>query len=86
LGGATLTSKGQTTIPKDVREAMALQPGDRIDFHVLSDTSATMRVRRGGIKDFIGIVGRPGRTPVTVADMDAAIANEIRRRHAPKRK
>ena len=34
---ATVTSKGQTTIPKDIRAAANLKPGDRIHFTVLED-------------------------------------------------
>lgn len=41
----TLTSKGQVTIPKPVRDALELQPGDRIDFEV-RDGVLVGRVRR----------------------------------------
>lgn len=34
---ATLTSKGQTTIPKEIRDSLGLQPGDRMTFTVYSD-------------------------------------------------
>jgi antitoxin PrlF len=48
---ATVTSKGQTTIPKSVRSAANLKPGDRIHFAVLEDGTIIMRVKNRSIKD-----------------------------------
>ena len=48
---ATLTSTGQTTIPKDVRVAARLKPGDRIHFTVLEDGTIIVRVKNGSIRD-----------------------------------
>ena len=54
MSAATLTTKGQTTIPKDIRDGLGLAPGDQLDFHLLSNSSATIRARRGALKDFVG--------------------------------
>jgi len=48
---ATVTSKGQTTIPKDVRAAANLKPGDRIRFTVLEDGTIIVRVKSGSIRE-----------------------------------
>lgn len=85
MSAATLTSKGQTTIPKDIRDGLGLAPGDRLDFHLLSNGSATMRVRRGELKDFIGILRKPGQRPLSLKAMDDGIANAMRARHGDKR-
>jgi antitoxin PrlF len=45
---ATITSKGQTTIPKEVRTAANLKSGDRIHFTVLEDGTIIVRVNRPG--------------------------------------
>jgi antitoxin PrlF len=42
---ATITSKGQTTIPKEVRAAANLKSGDRIHFTVLEDGTIIVRVK-----------------------------------------
>ena len=42
MSTATITSKGQTTIPKDVRDRLSLKPGDRLDF--VFDEDGTVRV------------------------------------------
>ena len=48
---ATVTSKGQTTIPKEIRAAANLHPGDRIHFAVLEDGTIIVRVKHRSIKD-----------------------------------
>ena len=85
MSAATLTSKGQTTIPLDIRKGMGLEPGDKIEFHLLSNGSATMRVKRGTVKDLIGILPRPG-TTVTTKDMDKGIAKAMRTKHGARKR
>ena len=86
MSTATLTSKGQTTIPKDVREGLSLKAGDKLDFHLLSNASVNLRVRRGSLDDFIGVLNEPGRKAMTGADVKTAIARTLKAKHAPKRK
>ncbi len=86
MSTATLTSKGQTTIPKDIRDGLSLKAGDKLDFHMLSDASASLRVRRGSLDDFIGILHVPGRKAMTGDDVKAAIAKTLKRKHALTRK
>jgi AbrB family looped-hinge helix DNA binding protein len=86
MSAATLTSKGQTTIPKDIRDGLSLKPGDKLDFHLLSNASATLRVRRGGLDDFIGVLHVPGRPAMTGEEVKAAIAKTLKLKHASKRK
>ncbi len=48
---STITTKGQTTIPKSVRDAAKLKPGDRIHFSVSVDGTITVRVKNGSVRD-----------------------------------
>ena len=72
MSTGTMTSKGQITVPKDVREAMGLTPGTRVDFHLVGGrwTITTERIQAA---DLIGILSSKGRS-VTVEEMDEAIA------------
>jgi antitoxin PrlF len=42
---ATLTSKGQTTIPKEIRDSLGLRPGDQMTFTLLSNGTVVMRAK-----------------------------------------
>ena len=48
---ATVTSNGRTTIPKAVRAAADLKPGDRIHFTVLADRTIIVRAKNRSIRD-----------------------------------
>jgi antitoxin PrlF len=65
---ATLTSKGQTTIPLEVRTAAKLRTGDRIHFTVLADGTIILRVKNRSIRDMA--IKPPNRRRVTVDDMN----------------
>lgn len=71
---ATLTSKGQLTVPKAVREAMGLKPGDRLTFREEADGRWTIERRTRDFRDLIGILAKyAGPTPVGREEIDAAI-------------
>lgn len=70
---ATLTSKGQVTIPKAVRDALHLRTGDRLDFIVEADGTVRVLPITGSVKRLKGMLPRPART-LTLEEMDDAIA------------
>jgi AbrB family looped-hinge helix DNA binding protein len=61
---ATLTSKGQTTIPKEIRDTLGLQPGDRMTFTLMPDGTVVMRVKTKSVMDLAGLLRKKGRKPV----------------------
>jgi AbrB family looped-hinge helix DNA binding protein len=67
-----LTSKGQTTIPKDVREYLGLRPGDRIEFVLTEDKTVLLKPATRPVTDLRGFLPKPVR-PVTIEEMNAAI-------------
>ncbi|MDX2238386.1 MAG: AbrB/MazE/SpoVT family DNA-binding domain-containing protein [Hyphomonadaceae bacterium] len=69
---ATLTSKGQLTLPKDVRDALGVGPGDKIDFVRMHDGAFAVMAATRSVKGLKGSIRAP-KTPVSLADMDAAI-------------
>ncbi len=72
MATATITSKGQTTIPKTVRQRLRLKAGDRVEFVVRDDGTALMVPATIHVADLEGILSPPHK-PVTVAAMNAAI-------------
>lgn len=65
---ATVTVKGQTTIPKAVRAAANLKAGDRIHFTVLEDRTILVRVKNKSIRDIS--FRSPGGKKVSIAEMN----------------
>ena len=69
---ATMTTKGQITIPKEIRDALHIQPGDRVDFDLLGDGTAKILPMNVKLEDLIGILKYDG-PPVTIEQMNDAI-------------
>lgn len=63
---ATLTSKGQTTIPKEIRDELHLKAGDQMTFTLMPDNTVVMRVKGRSITDLGGILHRKGRKTVPI--------------------
>jgi antitoxin PrlF len=71
---ATLTRKGQTTIPKDVRRRLGLKPGDKIRFMVNPDGTIALVPVTLSVKQLRGMLPRPEH-PATIEEMNEAIAD-----------
>ncbi len=69
---ATLTSKGQITIPKRVREALGVRTGDRLAFRVQEDGKVLMEAETVDLMSLRGVL-KPTVRGVSVEDMDRAI-------------
>jgi AbrB family looped-hinge helix DNA binding protein len=72
MPGAKITSKGQVTIPKAVRDALGVDTGDRLAFRIQEDGTVLVEAETG---DLLALAGRlkPRRRGITLDDMDAAI-------------
>lgn len=81
---STLTSKGQVTIPKPIRERLGLKAGDLLEFRCNADGQVTlMPVGESAVDRVSGLLRElaPER-PVTVEEMNRAIRRRARRKHA----
>jgi antitoxin PrlF len=70
---SALTSKGQATIPKAIREHLRLKPGDRVKFFVHPDGSVVI-LPKLPVSALRGMLKSRRRRPVTIEQMNAAVA------------
>ena len=79
MSTSTLTSKGQTTIPKDVRKRLNLHPGDRLEFVIDEDGRVMVLPATIDASELAGMLKAPAR-PVSVEAMNRAIRKRGGRR------
>ncbi|MGI2031229.1 AbrB/MazE/SpoVT family DNA-binding domain-containing protein [Rhizobium panacihumi] len=69
---ATLSAKGQVTIPKEMREALNLRAGDQLIYSVV-DGEVIVTPKNIDFKDLAGFLGDPPNGPATLEEIDTAI-------------
>ena len=72
---ATLTSKGQITIPKEIREQLQVQTGDRIEFLVGTDGRVTLWPVTTDVRILKGLIPTP-KHPIFLDTMRTTIKKE----------
>lgn len=78
MATATVTSKGQITIPKEVRDALGLESGDRVEFVASAPGVYEILAASKDVRELKGMIARP-RKPVSVEDMRKAVARRAGR-------
>ena len=78
---ARITSKGQTTVPLEIRKLLGLDPGSTIQFIATGDGKVEVVAKRHGISHLKGLFG----TPSSPVDIDATIVDAVAARTAPDR-
>jgi antitoxin PrlF len=73
MSTATLTSKGQITIPVDVRADLKVEAGDRVEFVQIAPGRYEFVAATRSVRDLRGMFGKPAK-PVPLEAMNAAIA------------
>ena len=67
---STVTSKGQTTLPKDVRDRLGLSPGDKVRYLIIGAEIRLVRPRK--VMTLCGSLPHKG-DPISLDEMDQAI-------------
>jgi antitoxin PrlF len=75
---ATLTSKGQLTVPKDVRERLGLRSGDRVVFEFEGDSVRLKAERRRSLEELRGSLPATREYPGKEAEREAAREHAVR--------
>ena len=76
---ATLTSKGQITVPKEVRDRLRVKTGDALEFQVSEDGEIIVRPARGQLRELKGLLRQVRRRPVSLEAMERAIQRRGKR-------
>jgi antitoxin PrlF len=76
---ATLTSKGQITIPSQVRHALGLEAGDRVEFVEQAKGQFAIVAATRSIQELKGMFQGERSKPVSIEEMNAAIARRASR-------
>ena len=74
---ATVTSKGQITIPQEVRQRLSLESGDRVEFSFEADGSVKLRQVAGSVHDLFGMLRRRGRRRVSIERIDQSLSDTL---------
>ena len=80
---AVVTSKGQITIPKPVRDGLGVDTGDRVEFVELEQGVYTVVAATRDIRDLKGVIPKPAK-PVSVEDMNRAVRRRVVRQQATR--
>jgi AbrB family looped-hinge helix DNA binding protein len=72
MATATLTSKGQITIPLNVRQRLKLEAGVRVEFVEVADGEFLIRPAVADVRSLKGLLRKPAK-PVSIEDMKKAI-------------
>lgn len=73
MPAATMTSKGQVTLPKTVREFLGIDAGDQVEFALEPDGTVRLRRMSRSIRSLAGLLHRPGMKPASIHEMDDAV-------------
>jgi AbrB family looped-hinge helix DNA binding protein len=77
MATATVTSKGQITIPAKVRSKLGIETGDRIEFVDIGQGQFAIVAATRSIKELKGIFRGRRKKPVSVEEMNRAVARHL---------
>jgi antitoxin PrlF len=77
MPSSTVTSKGQITLPKEVRSHLGLTEGDRLDFVIAEDGTVRLQPVSGSVRQLYGMLHRAGAPATTLQEIDEAIAEHV---------
>lgn len=75
---ATMTSKGQVTIPKNIRGSLHLNSGDKIELELLNSGEAVLRPVRKSIDDVFACLKEEGKVAISVEEMNSALKGRFK--------
>lgn len=83
---ATLTSKGQLTLPKEIRDRLGLDAGSVLDFALQPDNTITARAVKPDARRLRGLLKSPHLTALTIEQQRSAVGQELARKYMPAKR
>jgi antitoxin PrlF len=83
---ATVTIKGQVTVPKAIRDQLKIEQGTQLDFKLNDDGSISVRALKRSALSIVGLLRKPGRSAPTIEQMNQAVADAAAARQQRARK
>lgn len=71
MSESTITTKGQTTVPQPIRDALQVQPGTKLLWNLMPDGTIVVRAKSKSILDLAGALKPPKGIKVKIEDMNA---------------
>jgi AbrB family looped-hinge helix DNA binding protein len=78
---STITSKGQVTIPRQIREKLELKVGDKLNFQYQKNGTVLLAVASKKVNEVYGMLAYRAKKPVSVEQMNEGIRNHIRNKY-----
>ncbi len=78
---ATITSKGQITIPKKIRDQLGLQAGDVLSFYIEAGDNITVKPEKGSSDIAYGILERDKQEVLSIEEMDSGVAEYFKEKY-----
>jgi antitoxin PrlF len=72
----TMTTKGQVTIPKPIRDMMHLHPGDKVEFVVQADGQVVIKPQTLTVDDIFGMFHDPKHKPLSIDEINEIVARQ----------
>jgi antitoxin PrlF len=83
---ATLTSKGQLTLPKEIRDRLGLDAGSVLDFALQPDNTITARAVKPDARRIRGLLKSPHAKALTVEQQREAVGLYLMNKRAPAKR
>ena len=74
---ATVSDKGQVTLPKPLREQLGIVPGSRLEFRLGADGVLQAKVLPKGSAALAGLLARPGGAALSLAEHESAVTAAV---------
>lgn len=83
---ATITSKGQLTLPKEIRDRLGLDAGSVLDFALQPDNTITARAVKPDARRIRGLLKSPHAAALTVDQQREAVSLYLTHKHVPTKR